>query len=338
MDINKLIEQAIQEKMKSTEILKHVRGTVVSFDEDYISVLVDIYGKQVTVINKSGCELAEGDEVTIYYWTNVSNGYIAFVNNRTAPKQGGFNIQNAVVMTENQADTYTYADEIINVDVKNSIQVKYGNGQNVFFANGQAIVASSLKETRDDYNPDGSLTTDYVDFANRIYTNSPELISASCEVLEYTTDTKTVIYKTDIGGGVTKDSSGNDIWYWKPYITKIDKTTKDILGSESNYGILNSTSQLIDGVNNVGVIGMIFISSQIKPPDTNNAYGYAVCKILPIVYGSDIKDSANNVHIGVPMNDFVTHLMTTYNFAFKNQAEYDYAVTTLSKSEINPSS
>ncbi len=338
MDINKLIEQAIQEKMKSTEILKHVRGTVVSFDEDCISVVVDIYGKQVTVINKSGCELVEGDEVTIYYWTNVSNGYIAFVNNRTVPKQGGFNIQNAVVMTENQADTYTYASEIINVDVKNSIQVKYGNGQNVFFANGQAIIASSLKEYITPTNPDGTPITDYVDFANRIYTNSPELISASCEVLEYTTDTKAVIYKTDIGGSVTKDSSGNDIWYWIPYVTKTDKTTGDILDSDSDYILYNSTSNDVIGVNNVGVIGIIFISSQINPPDSNNAYGYAVCKILPIIYGSDVKDNTNNVHVGVPMIEYGTNLMKTYNFAFKNQAEYDYAITTLSKSEINPSS
>lgn len=318
MDIQTLVNEVVDRRMKNGDFLKHTRGKVISFDDDYFKIVVDINGKNITVVNKSGCKLEVGNEVTIYYWTNVGNGYIAYVNGKTTPQGGGFSIEKAVVMTENQATAYTYVDEIINVDVTNNIQVKYGNGQNTFFVNGHPVVASHLFTEGAAQNPQ-----DYIDLANRVYSSSPNLIMGSADLF---VDSGTEIKSCNCNlGGVVVDNNGQDVWLWQPHISN--------LANFNNYIFYNSNGQSVTGATSTGVVGYILISGQIMPPDDTFTYGYAICTALPFIYGSDILNTSPNVHIGMP----VRNMARTHNLAFKNQIEYDYALTTLTKSEINPS-
>ena len=64
--------------------------------------VVNVMGRSLTLLNKTGEILKQGDGVIIHYWDNVANGYIALRCGLPNPA-GGLNIENAVVSYESIA-------------------------------------------------------------------------------------------------------------------------------------------------------------------------------------------------------------------------------------------
>lgn len=148
-NIETLISQIVSNKFKNGEILKHVRGKVVSV-EDNDFAKVNVQNKEITLINKSGEELATDDEVTIHYWTNIGNGYIALRHGLSNLQAGVLSVDRAAILTSKQNSLLTAASETIDTDSKNNVTVNYGDNNNTIFVNGfvaNPITVSDISST-----------------------------------------------------------------------------------------------------------------------------------------------------------------------------------------------
>ena len=132
-----IINSKIQNALSKLNLLKRVHGVVVSYDDSTGYAFVLVNAMSVRVMNKSGELLSAGDTVQIHYWKNISSGYIAVRNGKPKPLGGGgFAINNAVIMTENQSVIYNIETGQINIDVKNRCSVTYGSPRNVIIVQG----------------------------------------------------------------------------------------------------------------------------------------------------------------------------------------------------------
>lgn len=136
-DIQKYINDIIDKKLKTATILKHVRGEVVDIDENNEYANVNINGKTLKLVNKSNEELSSGDEVTIYYWTNVGNGWIALRHGLSTLTSNQLSVDNAVILTAKQSSALTTSTDT--VDTYKALIVKYGADNNCILINGYVV-------------------------------------------------------------------------------------------------------------------------------------------------------------------------------------------------------
>lgn len=116
--------------------VKRVSGIVKSVvpDTNYGKAVVTIGNKDLTLLNKSGEVLEENDHVWVHYWHSLADGYIA-LRNGISNNLGGFRIESAAVLSEEQGDVYNVSDEVINIDTANKLKTYYGNPNSYFILN-----------------------------------------------------------------------------------------------------------------------------------------------------------------------------------------------------------
>lgn len=136
-NIQKYINDIIDKKLKTATILKHVRGEVVDIDENNEYANVNINGKTLKLVNKSNEELSSGDEVTIHYWTNVGNGWIALRHGLSTLTSNQLSVDNAVILTAKQSSALTTSTDT--VDTYKALIVKYGADNNCILINGYVV-------------------------------------------------------------------------------------------------------------------------------------------------------------------------------------------------------
>lgn len=136
-NIQKYINDIIDKKLKTATILKHVRGEVVDIDENNEYANVNINGKTLKLVNKSNEELSSGDEVTIHYWTNVGNGWIALRHGLSTLTSNQLSVDNAVILTAKQSSALTTLTDT--VDTYKALIVKYGADNNCILINGYVV-------------------------------------------------------------------------------------------------------------------------------------------------------------------------------------------------------
>lgn len=131
------IRDVVAREVKKSEVLKHIPGTVVRIvDNTYNGkAVVNVMGRTLTLINKTGEILAQGDGVIIHYWDNVANGYIALRCGLPNPA-GGLNIENAVVGYESIAKLNNISKSVEKVYSENKYKTTYGTALNTFYLNG----------------------------------------------------------------------------------------------------------------------------------------------------------------------------------------------------------
>ncbi len=135
--MQKIIDKIVEEKMKSSEIIKRARGIVTELLDDGYRAKVSINDNVLTFLNKTGEELSERDEVTIHYWTNISNGYIAVRHGRSNPLKGQYHINDAIVVDNN--GIYDYAQNLHGINAKNKTEKVYGSHTKDLYLNGYPI-------------------------------------------------------------------------------------------------------------------------------------------------------------------------------------------------------
>lgn len=143
-DIQKYINDIIDKKLKTATILKHVRGEVVDIDENNEYANVNINGKTLKLVNKSNEELSSGDEVTIHYWTNVGNGWIALRHGLSTLTSNPLSVDNAVILTAKQSSALTTSTDT--VDTYNALIVKYGADNNCILINGYVVYPITVSD------------------------------------------------------------------------------------------------------------------------------------------------------------------------------------------------
>ena len=144
-NIQKYINDIIDKKLKTATILKHVRGEVVDIDENNEYANVNINGKTLKLVNKSNEELSSGDEVTIHYWTNVGNGWIALRHGLSTLTSNQLSVDNAVILTAKQSSALTTSTDT--VDTYKALIVKYGADNNCILINGYVVYPITVSDT-----------------------------------------------------------------------------------------------------------------------------------------------------------------------------------------------
>lgn len=144
-DIQKYINDIVDKKLKTATILKHVLGEVVDIDGNNEYANVNINGKTLKLINKSNEELSSGDEVTIHYWTNVGNGWIALRHGLSTLTSNQLSVDNAVILTAKQSSTLTTSTDT--VDTYKNLIVKYGADNNCILINGYVVYPMTVSDT-----------------------------------------------------------------------------------------------------------------------------------------------------------------------------------------------
>lgn len=307
------LNSMIDEANDKVDTLKRCAGKVVAVDEttDGGKATVECMNRRLTLLNKTGENLAIGDSVWVHYWTNLANGYIALRNG--LPNGGSaFSINNAVAMLENQASVYTVSTEVFDIDIKHSIKAKYGNPNNLIIASNIPIVVTSL------------------DNSNTIAEIYPTISAIPSGVLS--TERKLGDYLS-IYTSVIGTFSGSS-WAWGADVLMQIPTTVDLVEGSNIYNLClyqNYTLKRADGndayFNSFTDLGFALLTSQIQSPTTGMPYGYVICRAV-CVASYDRDDSA------IAVSKISAR---TFDVPFANMAEYNYAVCTLTKSEINPS-
>ncbi len=77
--INTISHKIVRNELEKTNRIKHIPATVVDVPEEKNNGVakVSALGRTLTLLNKTGEVLKEGEGVIIHYWDNVANGYIA---------------------------------------------------------------------------------------------------------------------------------------------------------------------------------------------------------------------------------------------------------------------
>jgi hypothetical protein len=290
---------------------------VIALDEESEGgkATVECMGRNLTLLNKTGEKLSVGDSVWVHYWTNLANGYIALRNGLPNVNAGSFNISNAVAMLETQASIYTVSEEVIDVDVENSIKVKYGNGHNIIIANETPIIVSELDNT--------STLTEVFNLADTLDSG---LISTEREGYYSSVSVSGVekIYTVVVGDFI------NNVWKWNadvvgsyPIYNSSDLAFANFCKNSNDGYTLRTRQNNPAQITTFNDLGVVLLTKKICAPITDCPYGYAECRVFGMAKESDV---------------YVSMISSrTIMFPFKNEAEYNYAVTTLTKSEIIPS-
>lgn len=319
------LSSMIGDKTSEIDSLKRCSGKVTSVIGDGGKAVVECMGRSLTLLNKTGENLYEGDSVWVHYWTNLANGYIAIRNGLPNIKRGQLSITNAVAMLENQSDIFTVSTEVFDVDVENSIKVKYGDPKNIIIASEIPILVTAYDNTYS--------VPDIYDWVTAIPTS---LLSTERKWGSQS------VYTAVIGTCDTTYSPSGVTWKWGADVllcTKItmQADTDPIQGNEI-YNICLSGSTSADQYTlrkangdkayftTFDDLGAALLTKQICAPTTYYPYGYVVCRAVGV--------ARNDNESSQPAVSVISQ--RTFNIPFKNEAEYNYAITTLTKSELNP--
>lgn len=294
----------INKESKGIDSMKRISGVVKEvYKDQYETVVkakVQILQKNVTLLNKTGETLAVGDNVWVHYWNDITSGYIA-IRNGEPNVSGGFKIDKAVAMTPNQANIYTVSTEVINVDVANQITVKYGDPKNVFFANGQPVVV----------NPGGTTSERaayYSGLSLNLYSQEVGYTTYGGDDISLSLQMTNAVYSVDY-----------TVWGMTYGLLQVENGT--------DYERINTTTLQTGDVfaRSLDGGGILLTSSRINGSGSATPYGSVTCTVI-LLYNITSLDGTNYT--------IIKESNTQYTVPFASEAEYNYAVTTLTKSSL----
>lgn len=294
-EIQSYINNVINKRINSGEVLKHVRGVVEGVDENNEYAVVDIGNREVTIVNKSGEELAVNDEVTIYYWTNINNGWIAIRHGLANLNAKSLSINSAAVMSTSQSDKLTV--ETNTIATYENLIAKYGADENSIIINGFITYPISISETslmnKDDF---------YKAMVRNAKVGYKEVIFD-----ELNADNSVIEEKySEILMLKTWDS---DSMTWDAYDGCVRKSTKEVVMPKYVWQYKGSASL------------KLFYKTIYSPLSGGNAdyFPYGCADIIVA------RSSTNSNYTP----DYITATV-----GFKSEEEYNYAVTVTTKSEV----
>ena len=372
--LNKVIENS-KEKRKD-----YTFGKVLSCNSDTGKAVVYLpeYKMQKVMMNKSGEILEPGDSVWIHcHGGGIASGYIAIRNGVPKPMGGGggFAINNAVVMTEGQADTYAPNGEIINVDVNNRLTTKYANTSNKFIVNGNLAFLGTFNDLFADEIAPIAYT---YSSGNRLILPTKTINGAGNYTYPENYD-KSMTIKIEIGKIEPITSS----YYANPrngsvirYMTYFSNNDYKCImasrsGNKNNACALekNATETFFTQFPNCG---FVICAESINHANSNYTYGYITARIYLFLFDNDghilnydndkmLKNTSTSntdivknggfvgqlakIILPAYKNEYANEIISadTYSYSdsftipFSSQSEYDFAVSITQKTELPPS-
>lgn len=132
-----IVNQLVEDKIKTADILKRAIGVVTELLEDGLKAKVKVNQNVLSFLNKSGEKLAIGDEVEIHYWTNIGNGYIAVKYGVPTPLGINAKMNNAVI-TYTDTESFDFVSSIHAVPLTKDVLVGYSYQRGYIVVNGYA--------------------------------------------------------------------------------------------------------------------------------------------------------------------------------------------------------
>ena len=132
-----IVNQLVENKIKTADILKRAIGVVTELLEDGLKAKVKVNQNVLSFLNKSGEELTVGDEVEIHYWTNISNGYIAVKHGVPTPLGTSAKINNAVI-TCTDTESFDFVNNLHTVSLTKDVLTGYTYQRGYIVVNGYA--------------------------------------------------------------------------------------------------------------------------------------------------------------------------------------------------------
>lgn len=293
-NIQKYINDIIDKKLKTATILKHVRGEVVDIDENNEYANVNINGKTLKLVNKSNEELSSGDEVTIHYWTNVGNGWIALRHGLSTLTSNQLSVDNAVILTAKQSSALTISTDT--VDTYKTLIVKYGADNNCILINGYVVYPITVSDTALS-NKDSSYKT-MVSNAN---------ISYQTIVLKELKEDNTVTNETYHEEFMLKEWDGSN---WYRYTGTVQESNRNVV-----------MPKYVWQYNGDGVLKLFF--KTVYAPNSiekSNNFEYGCADVVLV---REIPTSS------VYAPDYIS-----LTVGFASEEEYKYALITTTRSEV----
>lgn len=293
-DIQKYINDIIDKKLKTATILKHVRGEVVDIDENNEYANVNINGKTLKLVNKSNEELSSGDEVTIHYWTNVGNGWIALRHGLSTLTSNQLSVDNAVILTAKQSSALTTSTDT--VDTYKALIVKYGADNNCILINGYVVYPIIVSDAA--LSDKGSSYKTMVSNAN---------ISYQTIVLKALKEDNTVTNETYHEEFMLKEWDGSN---WYRYTGTVQESNRNVV-----------MPKYVWQASGDGVLKLFF--KTIYAPDStekSNNFEYGCADVILV---REIPTSS----VYVP--DYIS-----LTVGFASEEEYKYALITTTRSEV----
>lgn len=145
MDLRKLIDKRIDDKLGGSQGIQRVPAKVLSVTEGYKRADVKLANGAIIkdMLNKTGEELDVGQGVYVEYMTLPSSGYIAMTTGECRPLGGSgiaAEVENAAVITTNP-DDYMVTEELM-LDISPETMLYYGNMPSFIIVQGHYCLLS----------------------------------------------------------------------------------------------------------------------------------------------------------------------------------------------------
>lgn len=84
MEIQNYVRAIVKDEIAKKELIKRVKGTVSAIGNGEVTIQINIpaanISKQINIVHTSGMSVGVGDIVWVYYWKNISDGWILPAN------------------------------------------------------------------------------------------------------------------------------------------------------------------------------------------------------------------------------------------------------------------
>lgn len=139
-----IIKSCIKDESRRQPTGKFINAKIVNVREDFLRADVKFETGQTVknMLNKTSEKLSVGQDVRIQYVTTPSKGWIDTTMGEAEPlKQGGggVEIDNAAIVTPEQAQKLIAEEEILYVDEATPAKVVFGRMGNWFYCNGYPV-------------------------------------------------------------------------------------------------------------------------------------------------------------------------------------------------------
>ena len=308
--INKLIDKRIKSFIKKLDLERRIPAKALGGEVDgYVEVQLvgDQNNRTIKLLNKTGEEISEGDSLWVTYHGKLTSSN-AVISQRNGVAKTMLSIDTAVVVAEDQTDTYLVSQDVVNVDVQHRMRVLLGDQNNRIVVNGYVCIPSPYKTDEDFINnlPESIFLGDCLYQTAELPIRDVNGDISSTKT--YTFKINSFIYSTEYG---------------ERYVFRV------------NYTGMTSSAQPHSPYNTLPTnFGLVFLVNRIYAPNTSGTgtqtkYGYVTGYAIPIALqgGSPI-----------PQDPSVTSKFkgTAFTCHFASLEEYESAVAIMYRSESEP--
>ena len=311
--VNVYYKDIIKQESRKINNLKHVPGIVTEIvvPKNTGAAKVNVMGRTLRLLNKTGETLEVGDSVIVHYWDNVANGYIALRCGLPYLQQG-LHIENAAVLEDDIESLYTANTDIFNEDEENELTEKYSHNNNIVIVNGNPAIYVPAQATQEE------LETIMRTVDKKLFSNH---IQVKCQ---YNSQIGTRNIRADVSAMKYVDI--NTLGYFVGYCMEEDRNWY-YNGESQTPSIYFTDTQVLK---NMGLI--IAYREIVATASEDFPYGYVLGSVV-LRCGTNNDGYCNN-GVEIIRCDVFHKSGNNMKFGFKDEDELKYAFVTTQRTEL----